>query len=163
MAFSLLTYFSVLMMITGHSTLVFIFNSTFCPFMSHITSSSPAEPRFESAVKRQKVLLRSCSVIVIGTSTAFMKFPGKLWKQVGVLQNGCCSWKPPLCWHPCLCVENVFMLTAKCAPFHLWALTFCLWVSQCISNYIRLVSCYTVLLEQIWSSIELQELGFSLG
>lgn len=159
MAFSLLTYFSVLMMITGHSTFVFIFNSTFCPFVSHITSSSPAEPRFESAVKRQRVLPRSCAVIVIGTSTTFKKFPSKLWRQVGVLQNGCFSWKPSLCWHPRLCAANGFMLTAKYAPFHLWELTFCLWVSQCISSYIRLVSCCMALIQQIWSSVELQELG----
>lgn len=80
-------------MITGHQTSPFIFNSTFCPFMPHITSSSPAESRFESTFKRHTVLLRSCAVIVIGTFTAFMKFLGKLWKRVGVLQNCCFSWK----------------------------------------------------------------------
>lgn len=45
---------SVLPIITGHSTSVFIFNSTFFLFLPHITSLSPAEPRFETTFKRDR-------------------------------------------------------------------------------------------------------------
>lgn len=50
----------------------------------------PQNPALRARL-RQRVLPRSSAVIVIGTSTEFMKFPSKLWKRAGVLQNGCFS------------------------------------------------------------------------
>lgn len=108
-------------MIAEHSTLVFIFNYTFCPFMPNITNPSPAEPCIENIFKRDtKSYL---SVLSFAFPPSWCNFfvncesKSEFCKMIAFLES---IESYPLCWCHCLSIGIFFSANCKTGSLEHW-------------------------------------------